>query len=151
MAAPPAQANSELSARLLQYTNSVDSLETPEKVLNALDEVTHNTCKIRMLGALLLPHSKVCSRRGRDSGPKSPWWTASSASTSVWSSPSRRAMAMASSRRGAAAGPGRVAEGPAEGEEQPSPEQRFVAAEVRLGGDERADPFVARPARPEGG
>jgi uncharacterized LabA/DUF88 family protein len=48
-------ANSELSSRLLKYTNSVDSLETPEKVLNALDEVTNTTCKIRMLGALLLP------------------------------------------------------------------------------------------------
>jgi DNA-binding CsgD family transcriptional regulator len=55
VAATPAQANSELSSRLLQYTNSVDSLETPEKVLNALDEVTNTTCKIRMLGALLLP------------------------------------------------------------------------------------------------
>jgi hypothetical protein len=48
-------AYSELSSQLLQYTNSVDSLETPEKVLNALDEVTNTTCKIRMLGALLLP------------------------------------------------------------------------------------------------
>jgi LuxR family quorum sensing-dependent transcriptional regulator len=55
VAAPPTQTYAEFSARLLHYTNIVESLETPEKVLNALDEVTVGTCKIRPLGALLLP------------------------------------------------------------------------------------------------
>ncbi len=55
MPAVQSQSNAELSAMLLRYTNSVDSLETPAKVLNALDEVTNAACKIRMLGALLLP------------------------------------------------------------------------------------------------
>ena len=55
MPAVQSQSNAELSAMLLRYNNSVDALETPAKVLNAPDEVTNAACKIRMLGALLLP------------------------------------------------------------------------------------------------
>jgi LuxR family quorum sensing-dependent transcriptional regulator len=39
----------------LHYTNTVDALDTSERVLDALDDVTNQACKIRVLGALLLP------------------------------------------------------------------------------------------------
>ena len=55
MAAPQAQANAELSSRLLQYTNAVNSLGILRRCSTPSMRSPSGTCKIRPLGALLLP------------------------------------------------------------------------------------------------
>jgi DNA-binding CsgD family transcriptional regulator len=53
--APHELSTSVFSSKLLDFTNAVETLDTPDAVLDALDAVTSATCKIRILGALLLP------------------------------------------------------------------------------------------------
>ena len=44
-----------LSSELLYFTNIVDRLDTPEKVLEALHEAVRGTCHLAVLAAILLP------------------------------------------------------------------------------------------------
>ena len=44
-----------LSSELLHFTNIVDKLNTPEKVLDALHEAVRGTCHLAVLAAILLP------------------------------------------------------------------------------------------------
>ena len=44
-----------LSSELLHFTNIVDKLDTPEKVLDALHEAVRGTCHLAVLAAILLP------------------------------------------------------------------------------------------------
>ncbi len=44
-----------LSSELLHFTDIVDRLDTPEKVLDALHEAVRGTCHLAVLGAVLLP------------------------------------------------------------------------------------------------
>jgi hypothetical protein len=46
---------SKLAADLLHYTDTVDQLDTPEAVLDALDVITWSACHAHVLGAALLP------------------------------------------------------------------------------------------------
>ena len=46
---------SQLATDLLRFTETVDSLDTPEAVLDALDEITWRSCHAHVLGAELLP------------------------------------------------------------------------------------------------
>ena len=55
MVAIQTHTHTALASELLQFTNQVDTFETPEAVLNALHEVTMPACQIAVLGALLLP------------------------------------------------------------------------------------------------
>ena len=56
-ASPPAPSvgPSQLATDLLRFTETVDSLETPEAVLDALDGITWCSCHAHVLGAELLP------------------------------------------------------------------------------------------------
>jgi DNA-binding CsgD family transcriptional regulator len=47
--------NAGLASDLLQYTNAVETLPTPEAVLNALHDITMPACQTGVLGSLLLP------------------------------------------------------------------------------------------------
>ncbi len=75
------QAHTVLASELLQFTSVVETLETPEAVLNALHDVTMPACKIGVLGALLLPlrfGDSSCLELGKTvflhkSAPKG-WW-----------------------------------------------------------------------------
>ena len=49
------QAHAALASELLHFTTAVESIDSPEAVLNALHYVTMPTCKMAVLGALLLP------------------------------------------------------------------------------------------------
>ena len=44
-----------LASELLHFTRTVDTLDAPEKILDALNEITWDACKVGVLGALLLP------------------------------------------------------------------------------------------------
>jgi DNA-binding CsgD family transcriptional regulator len=46
---------SKLAADLLHYTDTVDQLDTPEAVLDTLDKITWQPCRVHVLGASLLP------------------------------------------------------------------------------------------------
>jgi LuxR family quorum sensing-dependent transcriptional regulator len=46
---------SRLISRLLHFTERVDQFDSPDHVLDALHDSTHETCGLNVLGALLLP------------------------------------------------------------------------------------------------
>jgi DNA-binding CsgD family transcriptional regulator len=54
-ASPSSAQSSSLADDLLRFTRTVDSLDTPEAVLNALDEITWPSCHVHVLGAELVP------------------------------------------------------------------------------------------------
>jgi LuxR family quorum sensing-dependent transcriptional regulator len=49
------QSRSRLVSRLLHFTECVDDFDSPDYVLNALHDATHETSGLNVLGALLLP------------------------------------------------------------------------------------------------
>lgn len=53
--APDEHERSRLTSRLLRFTERVDEFGSPDHVLNALQESTHEACGLNVLGALLLP------------------------------------------------------------------------------------------------
>ena len=55
MATAVGQDTSKLCAELLQFTTGVDTLGTPDEVLDGLHKVAFQACQLSVLGALLLP------------------------------------------------------------------------------------------------
>ncbi len=55
MSLPLVQDVAKLGTRMLQFTSSVDELETPDAVLDKLHRVTFEACQLNVLGAALFP------------------------------------------------------------------------------------------------
>ena len=47
--------DAELASELLQFTTSLDQLDTPQDVLDGLHKITNQLCQLSVLGALLFP------------------------------------------------------------------------------------------------
>jgi hypothetical protein len=59
---------SKLASDVLEFTDVVETLDTPVAVLDALDAITWGSCNAHVLGAALLPlnfwnHRLACSRQ----------------------------------------------------------------------------------------
>ena len=55
MATPLGQDDAKFASELLGFISSIDKLDTPDKVLDSLHEITWRACQLCVLGALVFP------------------------------------------------------------------------------------------------